>query len=185
MPEQKRHLRLLRLADRPRQRRAEKRALAAGPISSPSSDWGERAESHWPPQDPPIPPPSSTSSSIPCFIKASNNREACNVVLVVEPPRRVVCDWRDFQKPGGLAAAPCASLWAHICLAVLLEKAGNVDLSMAHCALSSAFSPVCYILHHAVFGSIEIHSTYPNKMAEYTANSAALLQGLLCTTPMI
>ncbi|KAL6477843.1 hypothetical protein MHYP_G00136780 [Metynnis hypsauchen] len=96
-----------------------------------------------------------------------------------------VTDWREFQKPGGLAAAPCASLWAHICLAVLLEKAGTVDLSMAHCALSSAFSPVCYILHHAVFGSVEIHSTYPNKTAEYTANSAALLQGSLCTTPMI
>lgn len=39
MPEQKRHLRSLLLADRPSQRHAEKGALAAGPISSPSSGW--------------------------------------------------------------------------------------------------------------------------------------------------
>ncbi|MCJ8736896.1 hypothetical protein PDJAM_G00017610 [Pangasius djambal] len=38
MPEKKRHLRLLCLADRLRQRRAKKKALAAGPISSPSTD---------------------------------------------------------------------------------------------------------------------------------------------------
>lgn len=40
MPEKKRHLRLLCLADRLRQPRAKKRALAAGPISSPSTDLG-------------------------------------------------------------------------------------------------------------------------------------------------
>lgn len=49
MPEKKRHLRLLCLADRLRQQCAKKRALAAGPISSPSTDlggmeWGEGAK---------------------------------------------------------------------------------------------------------------------------------------------
>lgn len=75
-------------------------------------------------------------------------------MLVVEPAFRVVTAWRDFQKPEGLAAAPCASLLGPL----LPGCSAGLGLWICHGTLCIQPSALCVIAALGLFNYFALFS---------------------------